>query len=149
MASKKMPTSNVRASRQAVSEARAPPDEPGSAWCSVSGRNRCTATGTPTPTSAATTVRWAATGTSSAIMTVPISAPPTVPQLQPAWKQGHDRPAEVLLGRRALHVHRDIPGAVGEPEHEEPDDQRDRAGQVPQGGNRPVVGRSGPDAPTG
>ena len=51
----------------------------------------------------------------------PTSAPATVPRLNPAWKRGMiERPSCVRRG--ALHVHRDVPRAVGEAEQEQPDD---------------------------
>ena len=68
------------------------------------------------------------TGTSSATIAAPTRAPATVPRLKPAWKRDMIDAAEAPLDHRALHVHRDVPGAVGEAQQEQPDDQQRHAG---------------------
>ena len=57
----------------------------------------------------------------------PSSAPATVPRLNPAWKRGMIERPEPLLDRGALDVHGDVPGAVAEPDEEQPDDDRRHA----------------------
>ena len=49
--------------------------------------NARTANGTLIAITTPTTARWTDTGTPSATMATPTSAPPTVPKLNPAWKR--------------------------------------------------------------
>lgn len=91
------PISSVRFSFQAAMGWRLGASGSASgSWCSETsaGRKSCVAHGTPTPTMTAITNRCGVTGTSSAFMAAPISAPATVPMLNPAWKRDMiDRPS--------------------------------------------------------
>ena len=57
-------------------------------------------------------------------------------EAEAGMEAGHDGPSEVLLDERPVHVHRHVPRAGGQPEEEQPDDDRCDTDPVAEGDRR-------------
>ena len=107
---------------------------------STSGRKPRTASGTPTPTSTATASRCTVTGTSQGDHRGADQRAGDGADAEAGVEARHDRPAQPAFDHRALHVHRDVPGAVGR--------SRTRTGRRPPARRRPGSRRRPRPAPT-
>ena len=87
-------------------------------------RNQRTAHGTVDATSAATISRCTVTETPSGDHRRTEQRAGDGSDAEAGVEPRHDRAPEPLLDERALHVHRDVPGAVPRAEQEQPDDDR-------------------------